>query len=167
MHRYHLQASAQLDEDWTLMKAGLKETPTEEIWLKQELSENTRVGIDPYLISANRFSELEKSLKSNKIQLTAVSSNLVDLVWKDRPKFPDNPIFPLAFEFTGESWQDKIKRVREEMEKKQCQLKVLTALDSIAWTLNLRGSDIPFNPVFFSYLFLTGETVYFFVEQSR
>ena len=149
------------------MKAGLKETLTEDSWLKEELSENARVGIDPYLISATRFLELEKSLKSNKIQLTAVPSNLVDLVWKERPKFPDNPIFPLAFEFTGESWQDKIKRVREEMEKKRCQLTVLTALDNIAWILNLRGSDIPFNPVFFSYLFLTDKSVYFFVDQSR
>ena len=149
------------------MKTGLKETPSEESWLKQELNESARVGIDPHLISATRFLELEKSLKSNKIQLTAVPCNLVDSVWKERPKFPDNPIFPLTFEFTGEAWQDKIKRVREEMEKKQCQLKVVTALDSIAWMLNLRGSDIPFNPVFFSYLFLTHQSVYFFVEQSR
>ena len=167
MYRYHLQAGTQLDENWTLMKSGLVETPSSETWLKQELGENSQVGIDPYVISATSFLELKKSLNSNKIQLSAVSINLVDTVWKDRPMFPSNPIFPLAFEFTGESWQDKIKRAREKMEEKRCQLKVLTALDSIAWTLNLRGSDIPYNPVFFSYLFLTKQKIFFFVENSR
>ncbi|KAI6657471.1 hypothetical protein LOD99_217 [Oopsacas minuta] len=165
--RYHLQATTQMDENWTLMKSGLADTPSSENWLKQELGENARVGIDPYVISAPRFLDLNKSLKSNKIQLTSVTCNLVDNVWKERPEFPNNPIFPLALEFTGESWQDKVKRVREEMEEKQCQLKILSALDSIAWTLNLRGSDIPFNPVFFSYLFLTRQRVFFFVEHSR
>lgn len=167
MYRYHLQAASQLDENWALMKSGLVDTPSSETWLKQELEENSHVGIDPYVISATRFLELKKSLNSNKIQLSAVPSNLVDSVWKERPTFPSNPIFPLAFEFTGESWQDKIKRVREKMEEKRCQLKVLTALDSIAWTLNLRGSDIPFNPVFFSYLLLTRQKVFFFVDNSR
>ena len=149
------------------MKVGLKDTPTQESWLKEELKEGQRVGIDPYVISASGYQDLEKSLKTNGIVLTPVLGNLVDKIWNDRPQFPDNPIFPLAMEFTGASVQEKIKLIREDMKKKQCELKILTALDSIAWTLNLRGSDITYNPVFFSYLFLTEKDVYFFVDQSR
>lgn len=165
--RYHLQASSQLDDNWTLMKTGLADTPTQESWLRGELSEGQRVGIDPYVISASEYLDLEKSLKTNGISLTPILGNLVDKIWSDRPKFPDNPIFPLGIEFTGVSFQEKLELIRDEMKKKRCELKVLTALDNIAWTLNLRGSDITYNPVFFSYLYFTEKDIYFFVDQSR
>ncbi|XP_048237381.1 xaa-Pro aminopeptidase 1-like [Haliotis rufescens] len=165
--RYFLQAEKQLDSNWTLMKTGLKDTPTQAEWLVKELPTEGRVGVDPFLFSVEQWKPLAKELKSNGHSLVQVSQNLVDMVWEDRPPPPNNPLLVLAQEYTGQTWQEKVKRVREKLHSKQATAIAITALDEIAWLFNLRGSDIQYNPVFFSYSVITFDGVYLFIDESK
>lgn len=88
-------------------------------------------------------------------------------VWKNRPPRPNNEVKVLPEKFAGKRSSDKIKEVREAMTKNNAKAFVVNALDEIAWILNLRGSDIPFNPVFFSFLVITQESLHLFIDASR
>jgi len=170
--RYHLQARQEMDTNWMLMKGGLPDTPTQTNWMLKNLEPGSIVGVDPMLISCKSWAELSDQLEEVGCQLHAVDSNLVDIVWKaDRenpqPDRPTNTVFPLELEFTGSSWQNRVERVRVELKKNNCGAIVLSALDDVAWLLNLRGSDIEFNPVFFSYCAVTLKEVVLFVESSQ
>ena len=91
--------------------------------------------------------ELKKSLEPRKSELVSLKENIVDLVWsKDRPARPASKIFPLPEKYSGESAQDKIGRVREELKKQKANAMIVTMLDEVAWLFNLRGADIDFNP---------------------
>jgi len=154
--RYFLQAEAQLDKaNWVLMKDRQPNTPTIGEWLNKVLSAGSRVGADPYTMSFDGWNQLEKELSQYGNQLVQTPVNLVDEIWTRRPARPTEPVLPLDLSFTGKSWQDKVEDVRKEMLKKDASILVLTALDDIAWLVNLRGSDIEFNPVFFAYAVVT------------
>ncbi|KAK7047847.1 hypothetical protein VNI00_006175 [Paramarasmius palmivorus] len=168
--RYFLQAGQQLDENWKLMKQGLPDVPTWQEYLTSHLSENSRIGLDPTLITYADSTSLTKSLKPRNSTLVSISENLVDQVWgSERPGRPTNPIFHLDLKYSGEAHTSKLDRVTtaiidpssakannpnaKPLEGASATRKVLilTALDEIAWLFNLRGSDIAYNPVFFSY----------------
>ena len=155
--RYHLQASNQLDMNhWTLMKEPLPEVPTQAEWLAKVLpQEGGRVGVDPFLLSAASWIPLAKKLKGDGHELVPVNKNLIDVIWKDRPQPPSDKAFVQPIKFCGESWPEKIKKLRQKMQKKSATSLVITALDEVAWLLNLRGNDIKFNPCFFSYVIVT------------
>lgn len=177
--RYFLQASQQLDPDcWTLMKDGLPGTLTQSEWLRSVLKGGSKVGVDPCLIPRESWKKLGKELKSCSIELVAVGENLIDCVWQDketlvpgvdkpRPPQPQNKVFSLPLSITGASWQSKIAELREELEKKKATAIIITNLDDIAWLFNLRGSDIDYNPVFFSYSIVSLDKIYLFVEKSK
>ncbi|XP_063842236.1 xaa-Pro aminopeptidase 1-like [Scylla paramamosain] len=103
------------------------------------------------------------------ITLEAEEMNLVDLVWpqQERPKYSDDPIFVLETRFAGKSWEEKVREVREEMVKKGADMLVVTALDEVAWLLNLRGNDIPYNPVFRAYVILTPDRLELYVPAGK
>ena len=154
--RYFLQADAQLDKaHWVMMKDRLAGTLTIGEWLNQVLSSGSRVGADPYTMSYEGWLKLEEELNKFGNQLISTPVNLVDEVWTHRPQRPADPVLPLDMNFTGKSWQEKVLALRLEMTKKKAAVLVLTALDDIAWLLNLRGSDIEFNPIFFAYAVVT------------
>jgi len=168
--RYFLSASQQLDPDsWTLMKDGLPDTPSQADWLCKVLpAEGGKVGVDPFLLQVDVWKPLSLQLESSGHSLIATPRNLVDVAWgPDRPDPPANPVFPLPLQYTGKPWQEKIDTVRAKMKEKSCQLLVVTNLDEIAWLLNLRGSDITYNPVFFSYVVLTLDEIHFFIDEHR
>ncbi|XP_046442991.1 xaa-Pro aminopeptidase 1-like [Daphnia pulex] len=166
--RYFNQAEKQLDANWTLMKEGIPTTPTQGAWLAKTLPVGSKVGVDPRLFSKDQWTPLSKTLKSNGHILVPVERNIVDAIWDDKPPPPSHVIQPLGIEFTGKSWQDKVKDVIQEMDAKNCSLLLLTALDDIAWLLNLRGSDIQYNPVFFSWaLVKTNGEIHLFVDPSK
>ncbi|ELU14220.1 hypothetical protein CAPTEDRAFT_169985 [Capitella teleta] len=165
--RYFLQAEAQMDSNWTLMKDGLTETPSQGDWLCDVLPTSGRVGVDPFLMSAVAWEALNKKLQSEGLDLIPVKDNLIDLVWEDQPPRPNNRIFTQALKWTGQTWDEKISSLREKISQKKCSMIVLSALDDVAWLLNLRGSDIDFNPVFFSYVIVTMENVYLFVDERK
>ncbi|XP_041369026.1 xaa-Pro aminopeptidase 1-like [Gigantopelta aegis] len=165
--RYYLQAEKQLDNNWILMKDGLTDTPTQAAWLSKILPVASKVGVDPFLLSVERWKPLAKELKSNGHVLIPVTENLVDLMWKDRPEPPNNPLIVLSQKYTGLSWQDKVKKVRDKMHTKDVGAIVITALDEVAWLFNLRGSDIEYNPVFYAYAMVTFDGVYLFIDESK
>ena len=169
--RYHLQASQEMDHNWTLMKDGLPDTPSQAEWLCSNVSTGG-VGVDPWLLGANAWQALSDKLDSAGLQLVAVENNLVDLAWSSdpvspQPARPDNLVMPLELRFTGSSWQEKVGRVREKMAEAGVGMLVVSALDDVAWLYNLRGSDISFNPVFFSYAAVTESEAVLFLRSSQ
>lgn len=164
--RYLLQAEKELDSNWKLMKA-LPGNMTQSEWLIKVLPPNSRVGVDPFLMSYATWKPLATSLEDAGHELVPVPENLIDLVWEDRPPPPQNAINPLADKYTGRSASDKISDLRSTLESKNAFALVITALDEVAYLLNLRGSDIDYNPVFFSYCVVTLESVYLFVDETK
>uniref|UniRef100_A0A8C2WGA5 Xaa-Pro aminopeptidase 1 n=1 Tax=Cyclopterus lumpus TaxID=8103 RepID=A0A8C2WGA5_CYCLU len=165
--RYFLQASQQMDNNWTLMKMGLKQTPSQEDWLISILPENSKVGVDPWIIAADQWKNMSRALTSAGHSLVAVQDNLIDAVWMDRPERPSTQLRTLGLEYTGISWQDKITALRAKMTKRKLTWFVATALDEIAWLFNLRGADIEYNPVFFAYAIVGMNTIRLFVDLKR
>nr|XP_018266415.1 xaa-Pro aminopeptidase [Kwoniella dejecticola CBS 10117]OBR88573.1 xaa-Pro aminopeptidase [Kwoniella dejecticola CBS 10117] len=157
--RYWIQAEKQLGEGWTLMKSGLPETPTWGAWLK-DLPSSSRVGIDPTTIPQAESTSLCTSLAASPTNslLVPITENLTDIIWQgegSQPSRPSNEIFQLADRYTGENVGSKISRLRDKLRKIGSPGMVVSSLDEIAWLFNLRGSDIPYNPVFFAYAILT------------
>ena len=166
--RYYLQAEAQMDENWTLMKEGQLDTPSRGQWLAAHLDSGANVGVDPFLMTVTEWKSLKRSLDGDNIKLVAVKNNLVDAVWGlNQPERPNQPIKPLELKFTGKSWEDKVHAIRGVMKEKKADVLVLSALDDSAWFLNLRGSDITYNPVFFCYTVITQDKVYFFANDEQ
>ncbi|KAF9788041.1 Creatinase/aminopeptidase [Thelephora terrestris] len=166
--RYFLQAEQQLDDNWTLMKQGLRDVPTWQEFVSKRLETESRVGIDPTLIPASDAESVKKSLKGRQSELVSLSENLVDIVWgTDRPARSLNHVFPLPIKFTGQSHEDKLAVVRKELESKKLVATVVNALDDVAWLFNLRGSDIDYNPVFFAYAVVTAESAILFAHESQ
>ncbi|XP_051979920.1 xaa-Pro aminopeptidase 1-like isoform X1 [Xyrauchen texanus] len=165
--RYFLQASQQMDNNWTLMKMGLKETPSQEDWLINVLPENSKVGVDPWIIAADQWKNMSKALSSAGHSLVAVQDNLIDAIWEDQPPRPSTKLITLGLKYTGLTWQDKILSLRGKMAERKISWFVVTALDEIAWLFNLRGSDIEYNPVFFAYAIIGMSNIKLFVDRKR
>uniref|UniRef100_A0A8C8J139 Xaa-Pro aminopeptidase 1 n=1 Tax=Oncorhynchus tshawytscha TaxID=74940 RepID=A0A8C8J139_ONCTS len=165
--RYFLQASQQMDNNWTLMKMGLKETLSQEDWLISVLPENSTVGVDPWIIAADQWKNMSKALASAGHSLVAVQDNLIDAIWMDRPTRPSTQLLTLGLGFTGLTWQDKMTALRSKMAERKISWFVATALDEIAWLFNLRGSDIEYNPVFFAYAIVGMNTIRLFMDIKR
>ena len=177
--RYFLQAEKQLDpEYWQLMKSGQDVTMSAWLCKHYTQAQNTKIGVDPKLYSVQEYESLAKELKthekssvqnsSSSIELVPLANNLVDEVWgSERPSAPHGRIFALSKQFSGMDMSEKVELIRKDMEKENCSHLVLTALDEIAWLTNLRGSDIQFNPFFMSYLLLTMDHAYLYIDPAK
>lgn len=137
--RYWLQAANQLDENWELVKDRLPDSPTFGQWLNQHSPVNSVVGADPTTMSNTVWETLSADLESEGRRLIPVERNLVDLVWEGRPKASSNPICVLHNQYTGKDWRQKVMNIRVKMTEKKADFLVVTALDEIAWMLNMRG----------------------------
>ncbi|KAJ1567060.1 hypothetical protein HK096_011110, partial [Nowakowskiella sp. JEL0078] len=150
--RYYLQADMQLDKScWNLMKQGLPSVLSKEDWLLKNLPPNSRVGIDPSLITVAAANSLLDILSKKSHTLVPVKANLIDEIWLDRPDRPCNPVKVLDTQYSGQHISEKINLIQKKINEKERLGLIVCALDEVAWLLNLRGSDISFNPVFFSY----------------
>ncbi|XP_049799678.1 xaa-Pro aminopeptidase ApepP-like [Schistocerca nitens] len=168
--RYYLQAEEQLDCNWQLMRTGDSQTPSIAEWLKASLNPGVNVSADPKLASYNEWSAWNSSLYEAGLDLVVITNNLVDEIWgseNGQPPYPSDKIFVLDQQFTGESWQDKIGRLRIWLQERSADALVLTALDEIAWNLNLRGGDVPYTPVFRSYLIITLEDATLYLPAGK
>jgi len=162
--RYYLQAEQELSgTEFTLFKKGLSDVPELENWLKSELSEGSCVGLDPRLFSYNRFQKLRNTLKSRKTAIKSIVPNLIDQIWQDQPEFPTCLIQPYPIEFSGESTESKLSRLRQKMVDEQADVHIITNLDAIAWLYNIRGQDVDFNPVAIAYGAVTQKEALLFV----
>ncbi|GFT80985.1 xaa-Pro aminopeptidase 1 [Nephila pilipes] len=165
--RYFLQAEQELDENWILMKKDTAGTPTFDQFLADVLPMGSHVGVDPFLISYDSWDTLFEELKNKGHSLIPVQKNLIDVIWENRPGRAFNKIDCLLVKYTGKSWQEKVWDVQKEMRSKNASVLIVTALDEVAWLFNLRGSDIQFNPVFYSYAVITLNSVFLFIDPER
>ncbi|MGI6095616.1 MAG: aminopeptidase P family protein [Lachnospiraceae bacterium] len=164
--RYFVQAEKELEGSTIqLMKMGEEGVPSLEDFIIQEMPQKGCLGVDGRVIAARQGVRLEQLLQEKGAHLS-VKKDLVGEIWKDRSEISKKQAFLLDVKYAGESRQDKIAWLREEMRKEHADVHVLTSLDDIAWLLNIRGRDIPCNPVVLSYLVLTQTELAFFVHKE-
>ena len=150
--RYFLQVETELaGTGIELMKDRLPDTPSIEKWLGKHLLPGQTVGADGRVLSLKTSRRMERTLREHDLQLN-LDEDLPRRVWKDRPEVPARPVFEHAAELAGESWADRLLRFRNWMEDRHLDYYVISALDELAWLLNIRGSDIEFNPLAVAYL---------------
>jgi Xaa-Pro aminopeptidase len=165
--RYFLQAAEQLKGTGIdLYKLALPETPSIHDFLLHELKEGQTVGLDGQSYSVADARTLNKRLDRKGIKLNT-SVDLINEIWTDRPAIPSNKIFELPVEITGQSVHDKLDAINDRLHKAGADCLVLCALDEIAWTFNIRGNDVSYNPVAVSYAFVSeNETVLFIAPEK-
>jgi Xaa-Pro aminopeptidase len=166
--RYHVQAREELDpEVFTLFPLGLPEVKEVQDWLAEELGPEQVVGVDPRVVSVAEARRLREKLEDRGILLRFMDENLVDSLWEDRPQSPSDPVFILPETFAGESMVSKLSRVKDEMQHHGANAHVVATLDGVAWLFNLRGKDVPFNPVFIADGLVAPEEAMLFVEPAK
>lgn len=167
--RYFNQATQQLDENWTLLKQGLQDVPTWQEWAAEQSAGGKTVAVDSTLITGSAAKKLaEKIRKSGGSDLVPLDVNLVDLVWgEERPARPQQRITVLSEKFAGKSVQSKLSDLYTDLEKRKSPGVFISMLDEVAWLFNLRGNDIPYNPVFFSYAVITPKGAALYVDESK
>lgn len=165
--RYFLQAAQQLEGTGiTLYKEMLPETPSISEFLCQELEAGSTVGIDGYVFSMLDARQLRKELANKQIELKSMADPM-DSIWTDRPALPQAPACIYGTQYAGRTCREKLEDIRQEMKQAGAQALLLPALDEIAWTLNLRGSDVHCNPVVVSYLLIDEEEAHYFIEPQK
>ncbi|CCJ30953.1 unnamed protein product [Pneumocystis jirovecii] len=166
--RAFISGFQQLDKNWTLMKLGLSGVPTWQEWIVQNASKGKVVGVDSSLISFNEAKTLSKKLEQSDAKLLGSNSNLIDEVWgNERPERPLNPVIVHPVEFAGEEPCSKISKVSKVLKEKKAYAFLVTMLDEIAWLFNLRGTDIPYNPVFFAYALVMYNDVILYIDNRK
>ncbi|KAK2803391.1 hypothetical protein FQN50_007050 [Emmonsiellopsis sp. PD_5] len=166
--RYFNQASKQLDSNWLLLKRGFENMPTWQEWTAEQSEGGKVVGVDPTLVTPSDARSLSETIKKSGGSLLGVQENLVDLVWgKDRPAPPSEKVAVHPIKYAGKPFEEKIEDIRKELQKKKSPAFVVSMLDEIAWLFNLRGNDIPYNPVFFAYAIITPSTADLYVDEEK
>jgi len=165
--RYFLQADMQLEGSGIdLYKASLPETPTIFDFLANELEPGQTVGLDAQTYSAADGIKLEKQLSAKKLNLVT-SYDLIDSVWEDRPAVPGNHIFEMPVELSGKSVSDKLNEINDQLHKTGADCLILAALDEVAWTFNIRGTDVTYNPVAVCYGFISESESVLFIHPAK
>ncbi len=165
--RYFLQAAEQLEGTGiTLFKDRMPGTPSIAEWLSKELKKGDIIGMDGWVNGIDFKESLYAVCSPKGIQVESVADPF-DEIWKDRPSLPSDPVFILEEKYAGRSCRQKIELIREEIRKNNCQSILLSALDEIAWTLNLRGSDVHCNPVFISYMHITQKKATLYIIEEK
>lgn len=161
--RYLHQASQQLDKNWTLFDNGWED------WLAQKCKDGKSAAVDPTLMLPAVAEELtERIRKAGGTGLVAVTDNLIDKIWADdRPAAPTCKIFVHPDRYAGKTVKEKLAELREVILKSEASGIYVTMLDEVAWLFNLRGSDVSYNPVFYSYAFVTADKAVLYVDESK
>lgn len=167
--RYFLAAEEQLKgTEFQLMKLKIEGTPTISEWLAQELQgENAEVGLDGMVNSYHETMGLRADLRKSGGITVRTNFDPLGLIWTDRPAIPANPVEIQPMEFAGESVASKISRIRTALRQRHADGMLISALDDIAWTLNLRGTDVHCVPVFVSYLLISSQQVSLYVDSAK
>lgn len=168
--RYFLAAEEQLEgTEYQLMRLKMEGTPTIAEWLGKELQDvqSPEVGLDGMVNSYNYVKDLSYSLR--KLGGITLRTNLdpLDQIWENRPSLPANPVEIQPLGYAGETLASKVARIRKSLRGLHADGMLVSALDDIAWTLNLRGTDVHCNPVFVSYLLIESDKVSLFVDDNK
>ena len=165
--RYFLQAAEQLQGSGIdLYKEMLPETPSITKFLSDELQPGESVGIDGKMFSVEQVESMQAELSAKNIQIVFCPDPM-DELWENRPPMPESPAFVYDIKYAGKSCSEKIAAIRTELKKKSAESVMLSALDEIAWTLNLRGNDVHCNPVVVSYLLITEKKAVLFIAPEK
>jgi len=165
--RYFLQASTQLEGTGIeLFKMMLPETPTIPEFLAHELEKGQTVGLNGETYSLAEARTLEKALAEKEIKLNT-NASLIDPIWKERPAIPEAPMFEMPVELSGKSVEDKLLDINKMLHKAGADCTILSALDEVAWTFNIRGTDVAYNPVVISYAFISEKESVLFVNPKK
>ena len=148
--RYYLQAGIELkDTTIELMRASDIDCPSINDWLCEVLQAGDVVGVNPEMWSVNEYASMRNAFQEAHIGLRSI--DLIRQLWtENRPSIPLTPLYEYEERFAGEGVQAKLTRIRKAMAEKKAEAMVISALDEIAWLLNIRGFDVEFNPVVFS-----------------
>ena len=165
--RYYLQASTQLDGTGIeLYKTTLPETPSIPRFLSQALEAGNTVGFDGQTYSITEAANLEQTLRRKNIKINA-SADLIRSLWADRPAIPMDTLFEMPIEMSGQSTTDKITAIKRMLQQAGADCTVLSALDEVAWTFNIRGTDVKYNPVVISYAVVSEKDTILFINPKK
>lgn len=165
--RYFIQAEQQLSGSGVkLFKMGEPGVPTVEEYIADVLPEGGTLGFDGRVVAMGEGQALEAAAakKNGKIDY---STDLIDKIWEDRPPLSEEPAFALGEEYTGESTQSKLVRIRKAMEEEGANVHIIAALDDVCWTTNLRGNDIEFFPLLLSYAVITKDDMKLYIDERK
>ena len=166
--RYFIAAADQLKgTEYQLMKLKIEGTPTIAEWIGKECGAGAEIGIDGWCSSANAVKELIADLRKEGGITLRTNLDPLRQIWTNRPPVPQNPVEIFPMQYAGETTGDKIARIRQALRKQHADGMLMAALDDIAWTLNLRGTDVHCNPVFVSYLLISPKSVTLFINKEK
>lgn len=165
--RYFLQAGLQLEGTGIdLYKMGLPDTPAMADFLLHELKPGATVGLNGQTYSAADAIRLENELKKNSISLRT-DTDLIEPIWQERPAIPDAPLFEMPRELSGQSTAEKLEALHEKLREAGADSLILSSLDEVAWTFNIRGTDVAYNPVAISYAFISEKENILFIHPKK
>ncbi|PIF02079.1 MAG: peptidase M24 [Draconibacterium sp.] len=165
--RYFIQAEEQLKGTGIqLQKLRVPDAVAPERWLLENLQEGSRIGVDPDTVSASTFNVFYNLLKEKEIELVEVP-DFFETIWEDRPGLPMDKLFELPTKYSGFSRAEKKQQIVEKLKKEGADATVITLLDEVAWTFNLRGNDVHYNPVFTAYGWLEKNKTVLFVKPEK
>lgn len=165
--RYFIQAEQELkDSGIKLFKMGEEGVPTIEEYLLEKLPKNSTLGFDGRVMSVKEGQSLANKLAFKGINIE-YKYDLVNDIWEDRCSLPTEKAFLLGTEYSGESFSDKLSRIRAVMKEKKATTHILASLDDIAWLFNIRGRDVKSNPVVLSYAVISIDSVYLFIDKNK
>ena len=165
--RYFIQAENELkDSGIKLFKMGEEGVPTIGEYLLEKLPKNSTLGFDGRVMSVKEGQSLANKLAFQGINIE-YKYDLVNDIWEDRCSLPTEKAFLLGTEYSGESFSDKLSRIRAVMKEKKATTHILASLDDIAWLFNIRGRDVKSNPVVLSYAVISIDSVYLFIDKNK
>ena len=168
--RYFIAAAEQLNgTEYVLMKERLSGTPTIAEWIATQLQsgDGTEVGLDGSVCAHSMVESLTEELRQHGGMTLRTNLDPLREIWTDRPPIPRQPVVRQPMEYAGETTRDKLARIRTALRKQHADGMLVTALDDIAWTLNLRGSDVHCNPVFVSYLLIDTQRATLYIYKDK
>ena len=166
--RYFLAAEEQLKgTEFQLMRLKIEGTPTIAEWIGRECGAGAEVGIDGWCSSVSDVKDMIASLRKQGGITLRTNFDPLKLIWRDRPTIPENPVEIYPLQYAGEATHGKIARIRQALRETHADGMLMAALDDIAWTLNLRGTDVHCNPVFVSYLLISTTDVTLYINKVK
>ena len=171
--RYFIQAAEQLKgTEFQLMRLKMAGTPTIAEWIASELStlnaqRSTEIGMDGMVNTVAVVEEMKEALRQKGGITVRTNFDPLARIWRDRPQVPRNPVEIQPMELAGEDVRSKLSRIRKALHEQHADGMLVAALDDIAWTLNLRGSDVHCNPVFVSYLLIASNKATLYVNKEK
>ena len=165
--RYFLQAAKQLEGTGvTLMKMFEPGVPTIEEYLEAELKSGQTLSFDGRVVSVGEGDEYASIAKKNGAKID-YQEDLIDAIWTDRPSLSEEPVWFLKEKYSGESTESKLSRIRKEMADAGCDTHIVSTLDDICWTLNIRGNDIDFFPLVLSYAIIRKDSFDLYIDERK